>query len=98
MKLSHELAKIFEKEMDAVIEQEIDEPAFLAQEAFADCESRAMIMMAIATRKVVKTLGLAICSHREEKHGEDHSEEIESLKEHLSVDEREVGTDAWWLN
>lgn len=98
MKLSHELGKIFEREMDVVIQQEIDDPAFLAQEAFADCESRAMIMMAIATRKVVKTLGLAICSHREEKHEEDHAEEIERLKEQLSVDELEVGTDGWWIN
>ena len=96
MKLSHELAKIFEKEMDAVIQQEIDEPAFLAQEAFADCESRATVMMAIATRQVVKTLALSICSHRVEKHDEGHSREIARLKPQLSKDEIEVGTYGWW--
>ncbi len=98
MKLSHELGKIFEKEMDAVIQQEIDEPAFLAQEAFADCESRAIVMMAIATRQVVKTLALSICSHRAEKHGEDHSDDTARLKPQLSPDEIEVGDRGWWLD
>ena len=99
MKLSHELAKIFEKEMDAVIDREINEPAFLAQEAFPDCESRAAAMLvAIVTSNVAKTLALAICSHRVEKHGEDHSGEITRLKSQLSPDEIKVGDRGWWLD
>ncbi len=98
MKLSHELGKIFEKEMDAVIQQEINDPAYLPQEAFADCESRATVMMVIATRQVIKTLALSICSHRIEKHGEGHSEEITRLKPQLSPDEIEVGDRGWWSN
>ena len=98
MKLSHELGKIFEREMDAVLQNEIDEPAYLPQETFVDCESRATVMMAIATRQVIKTLALSICSHRAEKHGEDHSRETTRLKPQLSPDEIEVGTDGWWIN
>ena len=98
MKLSHELGKIFEKEMDAVIQREINDPTYLPQEGFSDCEGRAQVMMAFAKRKVVKTLALAICSHRVEKHGEDHSEEITRLKSQLSSDEIEVGDRGWWLN
>lgn len=96
MKLSHELGKIFEKEMDAVIEQEIKDVRFLHQEQFPNCESRAAAMVAIATTKVAKTLALSICSHREEKHEEDHSDEIARLKPQLSPDEIEVGTYGWW--
>ncbi len=98
MKLSHELAKIFEKEMDAVIQQEIEDPDYQPQHDYPNCESRAAAMVSIATIKVVKTLGLAICSHRAEKHDEDHIEEIKRLKPQLSADEIEVGTDGWWLD
>jgi hypothetical protein len=98
MKLSHELGKIFEKEMQAVIDAEINDPEYLPQEDFETCRQRAQAMVEIAAEVVVKTLALAIANHREAKHKEDHKSEIESVSIGLTSEQLEVGTRAWWLN
>lgn len=98
MKLSHELGKIFEKEFDKIIQSEIDSPGFLGQEQFTNCESRAFAGAAAAMPKVVKTLALAICSHREAEHNENHGAEIEQLSMNLFPEEVEIGIKSWWSN
>ena len=96
MKLSHELGKIFESELDKVIRREIDEPEYMPQKDFENCEERARAMVNDAAEAVVKTLGLAICNHREGKHNEDHLSEIDELSEDLSADKVEIAARGWW--
>ena len=98
MKLSHELGKLFEEEFDKIIQAEIDNPGFMAQEQFPNCESRAFAGIAAAMPKLVKTLALAICSHREVEHKEDHGAEIEHLSMNLSPKEVDIGIRSWWNN
>lgn len=96
MKLSHELGKIFESEMKIIIQKEIDDSDFLAQENYSTCESRARDMWDHVSMKVVRVLALAICTHREKDHGEDHKKEIEEISENLTPKEIEVSTRGWW--
>ena len=96
MKLSHELGKIFESEIEAIIQKEIDDPDFLAQENYSTCESRARDMWDHVSMKIVRVLALAICTHREKDHGEDHKKEIEEISENLTPEEIEVSTRGWW--
>ena len=98
MKLSHELGKIFESEMTKVIQAEIDNPGFLGQEQFANCESRAFAGVACAMPKIVKILALSIAAHREQEHQENHRAEAEHLSIELSPEEVEIGTRGFWGN
>ena len=98
MKLSHELAKIFEKEMDELIQTEIDNSGFMPQEIFENCEIRAAAGIAIAIEKVKKIFALSICSHREMEHAENRDEEIDILKTTLTSEEVEIGTRGFWGN
>ena len=98
MKLSHELGKIFESEMDKVIQKERENPDFLPHKYFETCEGRAFVGVAMATPKVVKMLALAICSHREIEHNENHKEEIKRLNMALSSEEVEASIKSWWSN
>ena len=100
MKLSHELAKIFEAEIEKVIEKEINDPDYLPQSDFADsktpCTDRADRMILDALPAIVNTLGVAIAKHRKEQHGEDTSIEMEALSLDLTDEQQEVGVMAWW--
>lgn len=96
MKLSHELGKILESEMETIIQKEIDDSDFLSQEDYSTCESRARDMWDHVSMKVVRILALAICIHREKDHGEDHKKEIEEISENLTPEEIEVSTRGWW--
>ena len=98
MKLSHELGKIFEAEMDAVIQKEIDDPDYLPQGDFETCEERASAMAKDACVALIKTLALSIGTHRNDKHDEDHNAEIEELSISLSSEQIKVGTRGWWSN
>lgn len=100
MKLSTELAKIFEAEIEKVIQKEIDDPDYLPQSDFADsktpCTDRADIMILKALPAVVNTLGLAVAKHRKEAHGEDTAAEMETLSADLTDEQQEVGLLGWW--
>lgn len=98
MKLSQELGKIFESEMAKVIQAEIDNPGFLGQEHFCNCESRAFAGVACAMPRVAKVLALSIAAHREKDHAENHGAEIEHLSMELSPEEVEIGTRGFWGN
>ena len=97
MKLSHELGKIFESEMDAVIQKEIDNPDYLPQSDFDSCEERAAAMAKDASVAVIKTLALCIIKHREgEKHGEDYLDEKNRLSESVTNDQLQVSIMSFW--
>ena len=99
MKLSHELGKIFESEMDAVIQKEIDDPNYLPQSDFDSCEERATAMVKDATVAVIKTLAISIAKHREgENHGENHTDELNGLVENVDNNQLQVGLMGWWSN
>ena len=96
MKLSHELAKIFEAEMDAVIQKEIDEPDYLPQSDFETCEERAAAMVKDACVAVIKTVAISIGKHRESEHDEDHEAELKVLAEEVTKEQLQVGVMGWW--
>lgn len=100
MKLSHELAKIFEAKIEKVIEKEINDPDYLPQSDFADsktpCTDRADLMILDAIPAVVNTLALAITKHRKEHHNEDTAAEMETISLDLTDEQKEIGTMGWW--
>lgn len=97
MKLSHELGKIFEEEMNAVIQREIDDPDYLPQSDFENCEERAAAIVKDACVSVIKTLAVGIATHRQsDKHKEDHQAEITELSISLSPERMEIGERGWW--
>jgi len=96
MKLSHELAKIFETEIEKVIEKEINEPDFMPQKVFNSCKERSAGMLQVAMLPVINTFALAIAKHRKEKHGEDMSKEMEALSLDLTDEQQEIGIMGWW--
>lgn len=50
-----------------------------------------------AREHVVDVVELAICLHRQAKHGEDHADRIEYLKnQDMDVDELEMAAREWW--
>jgi DNA replication initiation complex subunit (GINS family) len=100
MKLSSELAMIFESEIEKVIQKEREDISYLPQEQFANsdrpCFNRADKMVTEATALVIKTLGLAIAEHRTEKHGEDNTDEMVTLEADLSEKQIDVAARGWW--
>lgn len=100
MKLSHELSKIFEKEMEKVIQREIDDPDYLPHSYFEDskipCTDRATNMILDAMSSVINTLAFAIAEHRKEHHKEDTTVEVGKLKEILTEEQIEISTRGWW--
>ena len=99
-KLSTELAKIFEAEIEKVIQKEINDPDYLPQSDFTDsktpCTDRADHMILDALPAVVNTLGLAVAKHRKEQHDEDTLAEMEILSADLTDKQQEVGLMGWW--
>ena len=97
MKLSHELGKIFESEIQAIFEKEQNNPAYLPQELYPDAESRAEAILIAAIDNTKKVLALAIATHRIEEHDDKKfQDESDNLKNELSPEEIEVGTRGWW--
>jgi len=81
---------------------EKDEPDF-APEKFESTRERAELAVPyqtenIKTREhVLDVIELALCSHRQAKHSEDHAERIEILKAKLmSEEELEMAMRDWW--
>lgn len=100
MKLSHELAKIFEEEIEKVIEKEINDPDYLPQSDFegskTPCTDRADRMILDALPAIVNTLGLAVAKHRKEHHDENTTAEMETLSVDLTDEHQQVGLMGWW--
>lgn len=96
MKLSHELAKIFEREIEIVINKEIAEPDFLKSEEFKTSEDRARAGVGIAMEAVVKALALADATHREVKHDENTMDEQATLMASMADADVEVSVRGWW--
>jgi hypothetical protein len=95
-KLTDELLAVIGEEIDAVIQQEMDDPGFLPQKDFATCLDRAAAGMKIATERATKVLALAIATHEENEHEADFTAEKDVLKESLNPSDVEVGTRDWW--
>lgn len=100
MKLSKELAKIFQAGIEKVMQREINEIDYLPQSQFADsktpCGDRADQMVLDAIKPVIDTLALSIANHREQTHNENHEIEIEELEKALTDSQIEVSTKGWW--
>lgn len=96
MKLSHELAKIFEREFDIVFEKEKADKDFLKQEDFSSCRERAEAGIKIAIGSAINTLGLTIAIHEEKEHGLDTLDEQAKLMTEMIPDDIEVGTREFW--
>jgi hypothetical protein len=98
MKLEHELAKLFEGELGFDLIHEIETPAYLPQEAFDNCEQRALALLHGAFSKVTKVLTLAIIEHRENSHEEDRAIERKVIESQLDEEEKELSTRSWWID
>lgn len=96
MKLSHELAKVFEEEFENVMQKEIDNPDYLPQEDFETCLDRAIAMTSAAMVVPNRMLGVAIAVHRHDKHGDDTAKEIGEVAEGLTTEQLEAATMGWW--
>ena len=100
MTLAENLADIFKKEMQIVIDKEQAEENYLAAENYENNESRAVAGVSEAMDQVEKKLGIYICQHRAEKHGEDVIEEQTKLELELKPEYLDLGvsTKEWWNN
>lgn len=96
MKLSEELAKLFEAEIEKVIEKEINDPDYMPQKMFNTCKERSAGMIQVALVPIINTFALAIAKHRKESHREDTAAEMEALSLDLTDDQQEIGLMAWW--
>jgi hypothetical protein len=100
MDLADELGKRFAAEFRKVMQKEIDEHGYLAQEEFANsdtpCTDRGKAMVRAASEVVENIAGLAIAEHRTATEGEDHSTEMVSLEAKLSDEDQEVAKRSWW--
>ena len=99
MTLAENLAEIFKKEMQIVIDKEQAEENYLSSEEFVSNEGRAIVGLNEASEQVVKKLAIYICNHRAEKHGEDVTEELQKLESELKPEYKESGsvTKDWWV-
>lgn len=99
MDIPKKMAELFEAGLREVLEREISEPGYLAQEDFGNCTERADAIIADASEKATQYLALAIAHHRKDKHGEDTSSEIAELEavvgEELS--EETVSAAGFWI-
>ena len=96
MKLSHELAKLFETELGKDLLKEVENDTYLPHEAFDSCEARAKALLNNAVDKVTKVLTLAIIEHREREHEETKTIERGIAEVQMSIEDIEVATRGWW--
>lgn len=104
MKGKEEFTKLLVQAFDSVIQEEVDNPDFLAQEYFAHyenpCQARARAMLTEAMlRGPEQFLTIAIGKHREAEHGENHETETLEAKclETLTYDQEQAAeVPGWW--
>ena len=77
-------------------------PAF-APEAFGHTRARAALAVpyqvddVVMREHVIDVVELAICNHRQAKHGKDHADRITLLEARpMNAEEREMATRDWW--
>ena len=100
-KLSEELGKILDRDLDAVITREINEPDYLAFEQFEGEEfpnmARAKAILDEAMPNVLKTLALACAKDSKERKGrEDTAGEIMLYSSELSDEDTSRALMGWW--
>jgi len=97
MTLAENLADIFKKEMQIIIDQEQEEENYLSSEDFSTNKGRANVGVDKACEQVVNKLAIYICNHRSLSHGEDLTEELQKLESELKPEYKdEVSTQDWW--
>ena len=97
MTLADELAGIFKKEIQIILDKEEAKPEFLVSEDYPNNEERARAGVQLAMVQVIKKLGLYSCIHRADAHGENTSAERVSLEASIKPEYlEEVGTKEWW--
>lgn len=96
MKLDQELANVFREELAKVIKNEIDDPNYLPQEAFANCMDRAKTMLEEFMPTVEKVLAGAIATHRIEHHDEKREEELKMYQKGLEPSYMQITLQGWW--
>lgn len=98
MKLSSNLAGIFEKEIEKIIQKEKDNPEFLNSDKYANCEERARAGIYMACEQVIKKLALDICLHgiNDPNHEYGSQQEFEKLRAELNSEYIESVTRDWW--
>ncbi len=97
MKLSHELAKMFEEELEKTLSKEQEKKEYLPQEAFENCESRSLSLLHGAFKRVANTMTLAIIEHRETEHEEDYKTERAITEIQTTEADQKVARSFWWL-
>ena len=101
MTLADNLAEIFKKEMQIVIDKEQAEENYLVAENYPNNESRAYAGIEEATQQVIKKLAIYVCQHRMSAHGdgEDATNELARLESELKSEYKEgESTQEWWNN
>lgn len=100
MKLSHEIAKILEEDLEKIIQREINEPDFMPMENYLTCEDRFRDMVHKALEMgAVKTGALSVLTHREsEDHNDDRQYEFALLTSVLPPERIEIGKRSFWNN
>ena len=96
MKLSKELARMVEEDLQDIFKNEIADDQFMPQADYNSCLERAEDMISAATNRATQVLALAIIKHREEKHKEDRKLEKEEIIELLHDEDVSVGLMSWW--
>ena len=95
-KLAHEIAKVFEKDLEDVFQKEIADKDYLNHEDFNNSLDRAEAILEAAAETAKKMLAVSIAKHRKDKHGEDTEAEIDKYAEDLEPEQLEVSLQAWW--
>lgn len=98
IKLAVKLATMFFKEFYRVSKEEIDNPNLFPQGNFKNCTERSRCIIAVVVNKIINYYATTIAQHREDEHGENHSDEKEELSTKLTTSEYESATTrGFWL-
>lgn len=85
MKLALKLAGMFFVEFYKVLKSEQRDSTLYPQEKYGNCLDRAMAMISDAIKRPAKYCACLIANHREELHGEIHTEETIKLEKSMPV-------------
>lgn len=96
MDLSKKIGERFIEDLEAIIKKEIDDPGFLPQEDFSNCEMRALAMIRAAEERAIKMMTIAIAKHRMDDHKEDRQLEIDEASVGLEQEDVSVAVMGWW--
>ena len=94
--LADECGRIHAREFKKELELERDNPTYMAQEAFGDCQSRMDAIAVKADKYVSAFRALAAVHHRVRTHDEDRAREIEALTAVLTQEDAEIAARSWW--